>query len=40
MKLELNESEFDRTIIKDCRKKFGTLLNGCWLIPNRFLLPI
>ena len=34
------KSKFDRTIIKDCRKKFGTPLNGCWLIPSRFLLPI
>jgi hypothetical protein len=22
------------TIIPDCRKKFGTALNGCWIIPD------
>ena len=29
--------KFDRTIINDCRKLYGTPLNGYWIIPYRFL---
>lgn len=29
--------KFDRTIINDCRKLYGTPLNGYWIIPDRFL---
>ena len=28
---------FDRTLIDDCRKLYGTPLNGYWIIPQRFL---
>ena len=28
---------FDRTLITDCRKLYGTPLNGYWIIPCRFL---
>ena len=29
--------KFDRTLINDCAKTFGSCLNGYWVIPNRFL---
>ena len=29
-------AKFDRTIISDCRKTFGSPLNGYWIIPERF----
>lgn len=30
--------KFDRTIISDCSALYGTLLNGYWIIPDRFLI--
>lgn len=31
-------AKFDTTLISDCRKIYGTPLNGCWVIPPRFLI--
>ena len=31
-------AKFDRTIIENCRKNFGTPLNGCWVIPPQFII--
>ena len=31
------KGRFDRTLISDCRKLYGTPLNGYWIIPDRFL---
>ncbi len=31
-------SKFDRTIIDDCRKVFGSCLNDCFVIPDRFIV--
>ena len=31
------KGKFDRTLINDCRKLYGTSLNGYWIIPQRFL---
>ena len=31
------KGKFDRTLIDDCRKLYGTPLNGYWIIPQRFL---
>lgn len=33
-------SKFVTTIIDDCRKVYGTALNGYWKIPNEFITPI
>jgi hypothetical protein len=33
-------AKFDRTLITDCRKTYGTPLNGCWHIPETFLKQI
>ena len=30
-------AKFDRTLISDCRKLYGTPLNGYWIIPKQFL---
>jgi hypothetical protein len=32
------KGKFDRTLINDCRKLYGTPLNGYWIIPDRFLI--
>ncbi len=32
--------DFDRTIIDDCRKAFGSPVNGYYVIPDRFLSQI
>ena len=32
--------KFDRTLINDCRKLYGTPLNGYWIIPDQFVIPI
>lgn len=32
--------KFDRTLIDDCRKLYGTPLNGYWIIPDEFFIPI
>jgi hypothetical protein len=32
--------KLDRTLIDDCRKLYGTPLNGYWIIPDRFLIEI
>jgi hypothetical protein len=29
--------KFIATVIKDCRKTYGTCLNGYWIIPDQFL---
>ena len=34
------EAKFVTTIIDDCRKIYGTPLNGYWKIPNQFVKPI
>lgn len=31
------KGKFDRTLINDCRKLYGTPLNGYWIIPDKFL---
>ncbi len=31
---------FDKTIIGDCSELYGTPLNNCWAIPERFLIKI
>jgi hypothetical protein len=31
-------SRFDRTIIEDCLKTYGSYLNGYWLIPKEFIV--
>lgn len=31
------KGRFDRTLISDCRKLYGTPLNGYWIIPDKFL---
>ena len=31
-------AKFDRTLIDDCHKIYGTALNGYWIIPDRFLI--
>ena len=33
----LIRGKFDRTIIEDCRKLWGTPLNGYWVIPSQFI---
>jgi len=33
----LVHAKFDRTLIDDCRKTYGTPLNGYWIIPDNFL---
>lgn len=33
-------AKFDKTIIKDCRKQFGSCLNGYWIIPDNFVKEI
>lgn len=30
-------AKFDKTIIKDCRKQFGSCLSGYWIIPDNFI---
>lgn len=30
-------AKFDRTIIDDCRKIYGTPLNNYWIIPEQFI---
>jgi len=30
--------KFDRTLISDCRKLYGTPLNGYWIIPDKFFI--
>ncbi len=32
------QAKYDRKIIEDCREVYGTCLNGCWCIPDRFLI--
>jgi hypothetical protein len=32
------QAKLDRTIISDCRKMYGTPLNGCWVIPEQFFI--
>lgn len=32
--------KFDKTIIENCRKTFGSPLNGYWIIPERFRLKL
>ena len=29
--------KFDKTIIDDCRRCYGTPLNGYWIIPSQFI---
>lgn len=31
-------AKYDTTLISDCRKIYGTPLNGYWVIPKQFLL--
>lgn len=31
-------AKFDSTIIDNCRKQYGTPLNGYWIIPNEFIM--
>lgn len=31
------KAKFDRTIIEDCHKLYGTALNGYWMIPDKFI---
>jgi hypothetical protein len=31
-------AKFDQTIISDCRKLYGTPLNGYWIIPEQFII--
>lgn len=33
----LVNAKFHKTLISDCRKLYGTPLNGLWVIPNQFL---
>ena len=30
--------KLDRTIIDDCKKVLGSILNGYWVIPERFII--
>ena len=32
------QAKLDHTIISNCRKIFGTSLNGCWVIPEQFMV--
>jgi hypothetical protein len=32
------QAKLDRTIISNCRKIYGTPLNGCWVIPEQFVV--
>ena len=32
------KAKFDKTIIEDCTKTYGTPLNGYWIIPDRFFI--
>lgn len=34
------KAKFITTVINDCRKLFGTPLNGYWKIPSQFIKPI
>ena len=34
------KGKFDRTLINDCRKLYGTALNGYWIIPDQFLIKL
>ena len=29
-----------QTVIDDCEKIYGSCINGCWIIPDKFILPI
>jgi hypothetical protein len=33
-------AKFDKTVIDDCRKLYGTPLNGYWVIPEQFITKI
>lgn len=33
-------AKFIKTIIDDCRKQYGTALNGYWVIPSQFIKPL
>ncbi len=33
-------AKFVTTVINDCRKVFGTPLNGYWKIPSQFIAPL
>ncbi len=34
----LIRAKFDRTLVDDCKKLYGTPLNGYWMIPDRFFV--
>lgn len=31
-------AKFDITIINNCHNQYGTALNGCWIIPDEFIV--
>ena len=33
-------AKFDTTVVDDCRKLYGTPLNGYWIIPEKFITKI
>lgn len=34
------QAKFDTTVVDDCRKIYGTPLNGYWIIPDEFITKI
>jgi hypothetical protein len=33
----LVQMKFDRVVIRDCQKQYGSPLNGYWIIPKKFI---